>query len=275
MSETERRPHKAEREAREDRLQARAAGLAPKPLPIATLNMEVWARNDFEEKAVEDYAEAMGAGESFPAGRRLPRRGDQLAGRRSPQGRCRAPRRTYGDPGRGALGRPTRRSAVAIWANARDGVSLTRADRRRAVEGLLRDEEWREWSDRQIARHCGVDHKTVGARPCAAPGQWGNSPSGGRWRRASARRPAGTGRSFTPARPADSLSHFSSCFARITFLAAALDRCGWSRPRAHVRPRSGPSASIPGPSCFETLTRVATWWRHAASGGLCALGVTP
>jgi hypothetical protein len=66
-------------------------------------------------------------------------------------------------------------------------------------------------------------------------------------------------------RPADSLSHFSSCFARITFLAAALDRCGWSRPRAHVRPRSGPSASIPGPSCFETLTRVATWWRHAAS----------
>jgi hypothetical protein len=195
MSETERRPHKAEREAREDRLQARAAGLAPKPLPIATLNMEVWARNDFEEKAVEDYAEAMGAGESFPAGRRLPRRGDQLAGRRSPQGRCRAPRRTYGDPGRGALGRPTRRSAVAIWANARDGVSLTRADRRRAVEGLLRDEEWREGSDRQIARHCGVDHKTVGARPCAAPGQWGNSPSGGRWRRASARRPAGTGRS--------------------------------------------------------------------------------
>jgi hypothetical protein len=51
----------------------------------------------------------------------------------------------------------------AIRANARDGVPLTAKDRRRAVEELLRDEEWRQWSDRQIARHCGVDHKTVGA----------------------------------------------------------------------------------------------------------------
>jgi hypothetical protein len=58
-----------------------------------------------------------------------------------------------------------RRDALldAIRANARDGVPLTANDRRRAVERLLRDEEWREWSDRQIARHCGVDHKTVGA----------------------------------------------------------------------------------------------------------------
>jgi hypothetical protein len=50
----------------------------------------------------------------------------------------------------------------AIRANARNGLRLTAKDRRRAVEELLGDEEWRKWSDRQIARHCGVDHKTVG-----------------------------------------------------------------------------------------------------------------
>jgi hypothetical protein len=48
-------------------------------------------------------------------------------------------------------------------------MSLRPADRRRAVEELLRDEEWREWNDRQIARHCGVDgHRELGtikARP--------------------------------------------------------------------------------------------------------------
>jgi hypothetical protein len=35
------------------------------------------------------------------------------------------------------------------------GVTLTAKDRRRAVERLLRDEDWREWSDRQIAWHWG------------------------------------------------------------------------------------------------------------------------
>jgi hypothetical protein len=34
-------------------------------------------------------------------------------------------------------------------------IPLTAKDRRRAVERLLREEEWREWSDRQIARHWG------------------------------------------------------------------------------------------------------------------------
>lgn len=34
----------------------------------------------------------------------------------------------------------------------------TNADKRRAVETLLRDEEWKKWSDREIARRCGVDN---------------------------------------------------------------------------------------------------------------------
>ena len=36
------------------------------------------------------------------------------------------------------------------------------ADKRRAVETLLADEEWRGWSDREIAKRAGVDPKFVG-----------------------------------------------------------------------------------------------------------------
>lgn len=51
-----------------------------------------------------------------------------------------------------------RRDAVlfSVGANAAHGLRRTNADKRRAVEVLLRDEEWAAWSDREIARRCGV-----------------------------------------------------------------------------------------------------------------------
>jgi len=57
----------------------------------------------------------------------------------------------------------SRRDAVlyAAGANAIHGLRRTRADVRRAIETLLRDAEWREWSDREIARRVHCDHKTV------------------------------------------------------------------------------------------------------------------
>jgi len=58
----------------------------------------------------------------------------------------------------------SRRDAVlyAVGANAAHGLRRTNADKRRAVETLLRDAKWQGWSDRKIARKCAVDHKTVG-----------------------------------------------------------------------------------------------------------------
>lgn len=57
----------------------------------------------------------------------------------------------------------TRRDAVlfSVGANATHGLRRTNADKRRAVEALLRDEEWAQWSDNRIAQVCHVDHKTV------------------------------------------------------------------------------------------------------------------
>jgi hypothetical protein len=50
----------------------------------------------------------------------------------------------------------------SVGANAHHGLRRTNADKRRAVEMLLRDEEWRGWSDREIARRCAVTHPFVG-----------------------------------------------------------------------------------------------------------------
>ena len=59
----------------------------------------------------------------------------------------------------------TRRDAIlhAAGANAAHGLRRTNADKRRAVEVLLRDEEWRQWTDGAIGKACAVDPKTVGA----------------------------------------------------------------------------------------------------------------
>ena len=56
-------------------------------------------------------------------------------------------------------------------ANQRNGAHRTNADKQRALERMLRyygDDP--AWTDRRIGRHCGVDHKTVGAlRPTTVP----------------------------------------------------------------------------------------------------------
>jgi hypothetical protein len=52
----------------------------------------------------------------------------------------------------------TRRDAIlySVGANATHGLRRTNADKRRSVLTLLGDEEWSQWSDREIARRCGV-----------------------------------------------------------------------------------------------------------------------
>jgi len=58
----------------------------------------------------------------------------------------------------------TRRDAVlmAVQANASHGARRTSADKRRAIETMLRDGEWGRWSDQKIAAQCHADPKTVG-----------------------------------------------------------------------------------------------------------------
>lgn len=59
--------------------------------------------------------------------------------------------------------RGSKRDALlfSIEANSAHGLRRTNADKRRAVELLLHDEEWSMWSDREIARRAGVNHRLV------------------------------------------------------------------------------------------------------------------
>lgn len=49
----------------------------------------------------------------------------------------------------------------SVGANAAHGLRRTNDDKRRAVMVLLNDAEWSKWSDREIARRCGVSHNFV------------------------------------------------------------------------------------------------------------------
>jgi hypothetical protein len=59
----------------------------------------------------------------------------------------------------------TLRDAIlrSLAANTMHGLPARRKDRRRAVERMLKDAEWSQWSDRTIAKHCGVSPSTVGS----------------------------------------------------------------------------------------------------------------
>lgn len=58
----------------------------------------------------------------------------------------------------------TKRDAIlySLKANATHGLKRTNADKRKAVETLLRDPEWVQWSDNKIAQTCGVGNQLVG-----------------------------------------------------------------------------------------------------------------
>jgi hypothetical protein len=64
----------------------------------------------------------------------------------------------------------------AVGANVSHGDRRTQADARNAVETMLRDEEWGEWSDRKIGEKCGVDHKTVAKYRRELTGEFPSQP---------------------------------------------------------------------------------------------------
>ena len=133
------------------------------PVPIHSIRAEAsaQARVALDEDALEEYAEAMRAGAVFPPvvvffdgetywladgfhrlAAALAAELETLLAEVRPGGLREA-------------------QLHAIGANALHGIRRTNADKRRAVELLLADEEWSQWSDRAIAKCCGVSNVTV------------------------------------------------------------------------------------------------------------------
>jgi hypothetical protein len=76
----------------------------------------------------------------------------------------------------------TRRDALlySLAANADHGYRRTTDDKRRAIDIMLADPVWVLWSNSEVARRCGVDHKTVAARRTALAPIIGNSQDSSR-----------------------------------------------------------------------------------------------
>lgn len=67
----------------------------------------------------------------------------------------------------------------SVGANDKHGLRRTNADKRRAVEMLLRDEEWGARSDRWIAERCGVGYSLVAEMRKQLPESGSSSPRTG------------------------------------------------------------------------------------------------
>ncbi len=119
-------------------------------------------RVDMRPEIVAEYADEMLAGTTFPPVV-LYQEGETywLA---DGYHRVDAARRINLETITAAIHEGTSRDAIlhGIGANAVHGLRRTQADKRRAVERLLRDPEWAKWSNRKVAAAARVDHKTVG-----------------------------------------------------------------------------------------------------------------
>ena len=135
---------------------------APAPIPITMIgDGGAQMRVEMKPDVVLDYAEDMAAGATFPPVV-VYHDGTEywLA---DGFHRVAAARKLERDTIEAEVIEGTAREAIihGIGSNASHGLRRTQADKRRAVERLLRDEEWGTWSNRKIAGLAKVDHKTV------------------------------------------------------------------------------------------------------------------
>jgi len=133
-------------------------------IPIADIHCDktrVQARSAMNEQTVKEYEEAMKSGAKFPPvdiflveDRYILSEGFHRVEAAKRAGRTDIDARAH---------EGTLRDAVlfAVGANATHGLRRTNKDKRRAVEILLKDEEWCEWSNVRMAKLCAVSDELV------------------------------------------------------------------------------------------------------------------
>lgn len=129
-----------------------------------TLDKTIQMRASLNRTAILDYAEAMEAGVEFPPIIVYYRRGGPnkhyvADGFHRVLAAKKLDRKTILAEVRDG----TKRDAIlyAARANMQHGVRRTNEDKRKAVITLLKDGEWKKWTDTEIARACGVSANMV------------------------------------------------------------------------------------------------------------------
>jgi uncharacterized ParB-like nuclease family protein len=124
----------------------------------------VQARVAMNEETIEEYAEAMRKGDKFPPV--VVFSDDDGASYWLADGfhRYHAAKKTANKrtlPAEIRAGGKREAILYAVGANASHGLRRSREDKRNSVLKLLKDEEWSQWGDREIARQCRVSHPFV------------------------------------------------------------------------------------------------------------------
>ena len=121
----------------------------------------IQARVRLSEQAVREYAQAVREGAKFPPIAVFAHDGQYLLA--DGFHRREAAKRAGLDEIEAEVREGGRREAVlhAVQANRAHGVRRSCADKDKAVTIVLTDPEWGQWSDRDIARRCGVSHGFV------------------------------------------------------------------------------------------------------------------
>lgn len=134
----------------------RAAERGELPLDMIRMDGGTQSRTSLDGETINDYAEAMKDGAKFPAvtvfydGKaHWLADGFHRVNAAKQAGLISLPV---------SLHQGTQRDAIlfSVGANASHGKRRTNADKRQAVERLLRDEEWSKWSNRKISEQCAV-----------------------------------------------------------------------------------------------------------------------
>jgi ParB-like nuclease domain len=153
-------------------------GQGPDPIPAAPalddvtlrwiqLEGETQGRERLNPAVIRDYAEAMEEGAVFPPVV-LFFDGDQSFWIGDGHHRCWAAQQVGFTTIKAEVrqGGPREALLYACAANSSHGLRRTTADKHKAVTTLLEDAEWGGWSNREIARHCGVsEHLVRSLRP--------------------------------------------------------------------------------------------------------------
>lgn len=123
----------------------------------------IQARVGLHEPTIHEYTDAMASGRQFPPV--LVFHDGETYWLADGFHRVEAQARRGRDSIRALVCAGGRRDAIlaAAGANATHGLRRTNADKRRAVALLLQDDEWSRWSDREVARRCGVSPTFVGS----------------------------------------------------------------------------------------------------------------
>jgi ParB-like chromosome segregation protein Spo0J len=133
-------------------------------ISIDDLDFSIHARARVRNDVVGEYAARMEAGDEFPAVVVFRERRRRTLWLADGQHRVKAARSLNRTEIEAEVRRGDRRAALlyACGANLDHGLRRTNADKRRAVELMLADEESRNLSDREIAQRCAVNHGLVG-----------------------------------------------------------------------------------------------------------------